>query len=443
MHVRLCAVFLLLACLAAWSQETKPSQVEIGSGSEMDLKLPPPVSSLPYDTTFEGEHASNYLTGGISFTSAYSSNVAWTTQPVSDWSYSIFPSIGLDKTTERMHLVLNYAPGFTFYQRVAGLNQANQNFSTTFKYQFSPRLRMSVGESLQKYSNVFDQPNPLGSTPVSGGVPTTPVAVIVPAADMFSNVTSAQLAYQIGENSLIGGGGNYSVFSYGQPNQVEGLYNSRTAGGSFFYATRVRERFYVGANYQYQNYLSFQANSPSTETQTQTIFFFATMYVKPNLSVSVSAGPQHYVSSQALSPDQASWQPLTMVSVNWQGQRTSLAASYARTVSSGSGLNGTFHTNNANGSFNWQVSRDWSTGVLGGYSDYQNLTPSFLFSSSSGHTLYGTLLIQRTFTPHFNIQFGYNWTHQAYPSIQAIATDPNVNRGFVTFNYTFSKPLQR
>ena len=103
-------------------------------------------------------------------------------------------------------------------------------------------------------------------------------------------------------------------------------------------------------------------NTPSTGTQTQTIFLVLTLFLKPNLSLSISGGPQHYSSTQALSPSVAAWQPMTIVSMGWQGQRTTVAASYSRTVSGGGGLNGTFHTNAANASFSWQISPELDGG---------------------------------------------------------------------------------
>jgi hypothetical protein len=200
---------------------------------------------------------------------------------------------------------------------------------------------------------------------------------------------------------------------------------------------------YLGASYQYQNFLSFQTNLPRTNTQTQTGFAFFTFYVKPHLSISVSAGAQYYTASQTLLPSESSWAPMTMVSMGWQGEKTTLAASYARTVSAGYGLNGTFHSDSFSGSFNRRLGRVWTAGVAGGYSNLQDLTPTFATTSAGGHTDIGTLSIQRTFNEHVNAQAGYNWIHQIYPGIQTIVTNPNVNRVFVTFNFTFSKPLQR
>jgi hypothetical protein len=47
--------------------------------------------------------------------------------PVSDVSYSIWPTIALDETTSRLHWAISYAPGFTFYQRTSSRNEADQN----------------------------------------------------------------------------------------------------------------------------------------------------------------------------------------------------------------------------------------------------------------------------------------------------------------------------
>jgi hypothetical protein len=167
------------------------------------------------------------------------------------------------------------------------------------------------------------------------------------------------------------------------------------------------------------------------------------MFLKPDLSVSISGGPQHYSSVQSTLPAAASWQPMTMVSVNWQGERTTIAGSYARTVGGGGGLNGTFHSNNAGMSLLWRASRNWTTGLSGNYTNFDNLTPLFASSSPGGHTLSGTASLQRTLNEHTNIQFGYNWAHQSYPSLQTVSNDPNINRVFVTISFTFTKPLQR
>ena len=49
--------------------------------------------------------------------------------------------------------MLDYAPGFTLYQRTSSLNQADQNLSANFQYRLSPNLTATVAEGFQKTSN--------------------------------------------------------------------------------------------------------------------------------------------------------------------------------------------------------------------------------------------------------------------------------------------------
>jgi hypothetical protein len=407
------------------------------------LQVPPPVNNQTYSSSFTGDTESNYLRAGISVGSAYWSNVYGSSTPVSDVSYSVWPTIEVDKFTDQMHLSLNYSPGFTLYQRTTSLNQVNQNLGVNLQYRLSPNLAASVSEGLQKSSGVFDQPNPLAATPVSGSMPLSSTAIIAPFANMFSNTTSAQLTYQVSADGMIGGGGNYGTLSYGNSPQASGLFNSRSAGGSLFYSTRFREKYYVGVSYQYEDFLSYQAAAPSTKTQTQSIFVFFTTYLKPTLSLSISAGPQHYSSTQSPLPTAGAWQPMTMVSLSWRGEQTAISGSYSRTVSGSGGLNGTFNSNTASLATTWQVSRNWTTGVSGSYANYQSLTPLFFLSSPGGNTISGTASFTRSFGEHTNLQFGYSWIHQAYSGVGAISGIPNVSQVFTTLTFTFSRPLQR
>ena len=155
--------------------------------------------------------------------------------------------------------------------------------------------------------------------------------------------------------------------------QLEGLSSTRAASGS---------KYYIGGTYQYQNIAVLSGCgdglAAQTQTQTQTIFLFLSVYLKPKLSLSLSGGPQHYKATQASLPASASWAPMTIVSLGWQGERTTLAASYTRTASGGGGLNGAFHSNNATASATWQMSRTWNVGISGAYSNYKTLTPLFV-----------------------------------------------------------------
>src|ERR1700732_4026229 len=102
---RICAGLLLLSATFLWSQvdntSPQPAFGALGAGSSDDQMLtPPPVSGQSYPTSFTSGERSNYLRGGMSFTSAYTDNAlgAVSGHPISDVSYSVAPFIALDET---------------------------------------------------------------------------------------------------------------------------------------------------------------------------------------------------------------------------------------------------------------------------------------------------------------------------------------------------------
>src|SRR5579864_2960235 len=205
----ICAGLLLLPVSSLWSQvDSTSTQTPVTNSanntidnsvvSDSRMLTPPPVSGLSYPTSFSGRERSNYLRGGLTFTSAYTDNAIGPVNghAVSDVSYSVFPTLALNETTSRAHAVLSYAPGFTFYQRESGLNAENQNASINFQYRLSPHVTFSVGDSFQKTSNVFNQPDPASTTVVSGGAQVPNFSVIPPTAETLNNFGNVGVTYQ-------------------------------------------------------------------------------------------------------------------------------------------------------------------------------------------------------------------------------------------------------
>src|SRR5271170_5700033 len=166
---------ILLSSVPLWSQQ-QPQDSSSASAPAANAPLfsapqnsddpgrmmtPPPVSGQIYPLSFASEERSNYLRGGVTFNTAYSDNVLGATSPtpVSDVSYSVWPTIALDETTSRLHTVFTYSPGFTFYQNTSSRNDADQNFGADFQYRLSPHVTLSLRDSLRKSSNVFNQPD--------------------------------------------------------------------------------------------------------------------------------------------------------------------------------------------------------------------------------------------------------------------------------------------
>ena len=114
---------------------------------DVPLQAPPPVSGSAYATGFTSETESNYLRGGLTITGAYSNNIAGggTSNPVGGPSYSLWPTLALDKTTSRGHYLLTYSPGFTFYpQHKCAQPSATRMLPLDLQYRLSPNATVSI-----------------------------------------------------------------------------------------------------------------------------------------------------------------------------------------------------------------------------------------------------------------------------------------------------------
>jgi hypothetical protein len=406
------------------------------------MQTPPVVSGAAYPSAYAAEQRSNYLRGGLAFTTAYSDNVLVgpSGTPLSDVSYSVSPSIALDQTTTRLHWVLSYSPGFTFYQRNSAGNQANQNASVSFQYRLSPHVTLSLGDTFQKSSSILDQPSLGFAGPVTGNVQGVGIAIVAPLGDQLNNKGNAEITYQFGPNSIVGASGTFSNLHYSNSAQVSSLSDSSSQGGSAFFTHRISKKHYLGASYQYQRILSYPVG-PQNETETHAVQAFYTVFLQPKLSLSVSGGPQHSDVGQFPLPSAQSWSPAVSASMGWQARHTSLAASYSRIVSGGGGLVGAFHSNTANLSLRQQLSRNWNAQVVGAYAINKTVTPLFSAGSPGGHSISGGASIERKLGRDLNVEACYTRLHQSYSSIAAISTTPDTNREFVTVSYQFSRAL--
>jgi hypothetical protein len=438
-----CLLIVLLAAAPLLAQQA-PFGAEAArpDNDEDRMATPPPVTGDVYPTEGTLEARSNYLRGSLTFSSAYSDNVLGgvSGHPVSDVSYSVWPTVALDKTTTRLHSAITYSPGFTFYQRSNAPNEADHNFALELQYRLSPHVTARFRDTFQKVSNVFNQSNFSAASGVSGSPRPIPVPVIAPLADRVSNTGSGEITYQYSASSMVGAGGTFSNLHYPHPAEVPGLYDSSSSGGSAFYNRRLSKKHYVGSLYQYSRILAYPVMGQS-ETQTHTIFLFYTVYLKPTLSLSLSGGPQHSDTAQTPLPASRTWSPAAFASLGWQGGRTTLAASYSRIVTGGGGLTGAFHSNTATMTARWQFTRTWSVGVAGGYWIYKTLTPFFLLLNQGGHTVSGSVSLQHQLGEHLRVEAGYTRLHQSYNGIPVIASTPDINREYLSISYHFDRRL--
>ena len=459
----------ILACVPVVSQtdDTRlpspvPAQTDIGNSAtpvndndngnrtyDDRMQTPPPVSGEAYPTELVSEERSNFLRGRLSFTSAYMDNAlpSLNGRPVSDISYSVAPYVRVDETTSRMHAALEYAPGFTFYQRLNARNDAGHNASIDFQYRLSPHVTFLAHDDFLKSSNIFNQLTVSTSQPVSGGAQEPNLSVIAPVADLLSNSGSLGIRYQFARNSMIGANGTFFDLHYPNPAQVPGLYDAGSQGGSAFYSFRISRRHYIGANYQYQRLMAYPVNG-ITKTQTHTLLFVYTIYPTLNFSISFFAGPQHADTiqpprSQAQSfPELRQWSPAAGASLSWQGRSNSFAISYSHVISGGGGLTGAVEMDNATGAIRQRMSKTLTASVSGSYVRNNLLGPS-LIGDTNGHSTSATALLEQQVGQHWSVQLGYSRIHQTYSNVAAVSLTPSTNREFVSVSYQFLRPLGR
>jgi hypothetical protein len=452
---QICAGLLLFPAPYLWSQgdntPAAPVPAVVGPESNADAMLaPPPVSGESYPTVVGSEERSNYLRGGMAFTSAYTDNALGSVsgQPVSDISYSIAPFLTLDETTPRLHIISTYAPGFTFYQKISSRNETDQNAAIDFEYRLSPHVTFSARDGFQKSSNVFNQPDLASAAAVSGSAQQANFSIIAPIADRLSNTANVGITAQFAANGMVGASGTFTNLHYPDQAEVPGLYDSSTQGGSVFYSHRITKMHYLGATYQYQRLVAYPTGGQS-ETQTHAILFFYTLYATSRFSMSFFGGPQYSDTVQpALFPLQLqlpaakAWNPAAGASVGWQGRLTNVALSYSHMISGGGGLQGAVHLDSASTSIRQQITRTFSGSVAGGYVQ-NDVIAGALGGAANGHTVSGTASVQQLLGQRISLQMGYTRLHQDYSGVAVLATTPNTNREFVSISYQFSRPLGR
>jgi len=413
------------------------------------MRIPPPVSGQAFPAMPSSEEHFNYLRYGLSFTSAYTDNALGPLlgHPVSEVSYSVAPLVALDDSTSRAHLLLTYAPGFTFYQRTSELNQADQNAAITLQYRLSPHVTVDARDAFQKSSNVFNQPDLASAGTVSGGTEGPNGSVIAPIADRLGNAGNADITYQFGRNSMIGAGATFFNLHYPNPSQVPGLYDTESQAGSAFYAFRIGHS-YLGATYQYQRLVSYPTASVG-ETQTHAGLLFYSFYPTSRLSVSFFGGPQYARTVQPpLPPSQVplpvlrQWMPTGGASVNWQGRFSSFAVAYSHLVTGGGGLTQAVRMDSATAMARQQMTRTLSAWLTGGYVQ-NDVLDTLVQEGYGGHSIFGTASLQQQLGEHLNLQVGYTRLRQDYSNVAVLSSTPNTNREFVSVSYQFSRPLGR
>lgn len=450
MLTRLCLSFALLAAFPAWSQVDSSTQMAPDASSDNQMLIPPPISGVAYPSEVGSETRSNYIGGGLIFSSGYINNLypGSNSKPVNDVTYLVQPTISLDQTMSRFHEKLSYSPAFSFYQPTSVLNTTNQNAAANYQFDLSPHVALQALDTFNKTSTAFSQNSFSAGNTISGSpTPTTP-GIVAPDAPEWTNNANVGLSWQISRSDMIAGAGTLSELNFQGASEAEGFYDSSARGGSASLTHRLGDQQYAGALYQYSRILATPVDAThelqGSTTQINSMFGYYTIYPERTLSFSFVGGSEYYEISVLPATTIQAWAPAGMASVGWQGMHTSFAGSFSRMVTAGEGVAGAFNSDSAIASARWQIARTWMVGINGNYSILNDVTKLDLAASTlGGHTIGGAASVEHSIGDAFRIAFQYQRLHQDYRGIAAISADPDTDIALVSLNYHLSRPVGR
>ena len=99
------------------------------------------------------------------------------------------------------------------------------------------------------------------------------------------------------------------------------------------------------------------------------------------------------------------------------------------------------HMDSGTSSIRRQIAKTLTGAVSGAYS--QNKVIGNLFAGTNGHSISGTVEVEKLMGQYLAVRLGYTRLHQTYAGITAIALHPDTNREFIAISYHFSRPLGR
>jgi hypothetical protein len=431
----------MLLCSAswAWTQEAPaPAYGPDGATADSEIVLPASISGDAVSALFpaEGER-SNYLSGGLSFVTAYDDNpLATTGNAVSDVSFAVMPFIHLNETRSRLRWQADYSPGFTFYRRLDQRNQDDHNLSLDLEYRLGPRLTMRLRDAFSKTSNFLGEPGQTQSTPF-GSVQQSNLTVITPVMNRISNLGSGELSYQFGPSRVVGARGFSSELHF--PDATSGLADSHSQAAEAFLAHRISGIHWLGATYRFQRILT---DTNEMESFTHALLFSYTINITPSMTLSLFAGPQHAETSGLGLIANPQWLPAVGGSFTWQSNRMSFGGSVAHRISDGGGLAGAVQLTSFDASYRYRWTRHWELRLESSYGKSE-LLDTFGLPSQDSRSVIGLIGISREIGEHLTVGGTYLRANQTGLGTSGSTIAFDRNRPQISISYHFSRPIGR
>jgi hypothetical protein len=89
------------------------------------------------------------------------------------------------------------------------------------------------------------------------------------------------------------------------------------------------------------------------------------------------------------------------------------------------------------------VEHAWVVASSASYAINKDLTPLFSSTSSSGHSILGAISLHHSVGERIRVEGGYDRMHESYSGIAVISAAPDIDRGFISVSYQFTRALGR
>jgi hypothetical protein len=414
------------------------------------LTPPMPVNSVQMPLTFSSDgERSNILSGGIQVGGGYNDNALVTpTDHISNVSVAIVPSIEIRQNRERWSLDLAYTPGITINQNLSEQNQFAHSLSFATNYRLSPHVSLLLRDNFAKTNNLFS--GLFSSTAGPGPLQQSNSSVITPLADSTSNNTGLGLTYQFSASSLVGVSGNYYFVNYGSIENtpgVSGFIDSRSASGAVFYAHRFSNRHWLGATYNFQQFMF----TPGGRTTIHRSLGFYSLTFGSHMTLALWSGPQYSTSfrSNQFAPQPragttalpSQWSPAAGAMFDLQGSHTSLHAGYSKQITDGGGLAEAVTMQALDAEIRRRLAARWTARLGGAYT--RNDPLHTLSAGAPLRSFQGNAGIEYRLTDNLGMSVLYSRQQQRYEFPSLPSATANQNRVWFSLSYTFVRPLGR
>jgi hypothetical protein len=219
------------------------------------------------------------------------------------------------------------------------------------------------------------------------------------------------------------------------------LIDSQTAGAGAYYSHRIVSNHWIGVTYRYEKLTFSQLDN---RTLVHGILFTDTIYLTPQMTIALFAGPERLDVSSSLgfSNRQTQWTGAAGASYNWNGRHTSFLADGSRMVSDGGGLLGAVQLTSANAAVRRQLTQSLATQLGLMYGNNRALSAD-TSPFTSLKMLSAKFSVDRSLGNDLLVTLGYGRDLQQQYHGQPGSAEINHNRAWATLSYNFKRPLGR